>query len=106
MLLSFELSIPRNNSGNGKWSGEGECYAQIRSFRKNAPKFGYYTYNFGDGWCAGITVREVTSSCAKLLRKQSLGFCGYDWMIDSIVDYGEILNTSQRKEKANKETVK
>src|SRR6266700_1053018 len=83
MLVSFELSMPGNSAWNGRWSGDGVCYAQVRSYRKALPfKLGYYDYDFGDGWRASVTVREITSTAATKLRKQSQGFCGYDWMID------------------------
>jgi len=96
MILAYTLSMPRNNAWNGKWSGEGQLYVRVRSYRKgqvaqkildNQP----YPYNFGDGWVARIDVREVTSAEARKLRKKSAGFCGYDWMIDTIVLYGKPL---------------
>ena len=34
MMISFDLSMPSNNSWNGKWSGEGRLYAKVMSFRK------------------------------------------------------------------------
>ena len=98
MLMSFELSMPGVASWNGKWSGEKNMYVIVRSFGKKAPKIGYYGYSFGDGWRAAVTVREVTSAAARKLRKDSAGFCGYDWMVDSIISHGKILNDSQRKE--------
>ena len=102
MLISFELSMPSNNSWNGKWSGEGRCYVIIKSFRKmpSTFKLGYYTYNFGDGWRAGVTVREVTSTAARKLRKQSVGFAGYDWMVNEIITYGQIKPLEERTRKA------
>lgn len=48
MQVSFELSMPNNNSWNGKWTGDGECYCVIRTM-KEPPKLGRYSYNFGDG---------------------------------------------------------
>lgn len=45
----------------------------------------YYTYSFGDGWIAAVSVRE-----AKHREKASGNFCGYNWMIDKIIAYGEI----------------
>ena len=85
--------MPGVNSWNGKWSGANNVYAIIKSFRNKSkiiPKLGRYTYAFGDGWCAAVAVREITKPAAKMLRKQSAGFCGYDWMVDSIISYGEI----------------
>lgn len=94
-MLVFELSMPRNNSWNGKWSGEEKKYIRTRSLRHlsickkivdNSP----YIYSFGDGWVASVTVRETTSEQARKLIKQSDGFCGYDWMIDEIIKDGKI----------------
>lgn len=97
MLVSFELSMPMNNSWNGKWSGEGRCYVRVRNVgtsKKAREKWekliGHHSHRWDDGWTACVTVREVTSTAASKLRKQSVGFYGYDWMIDSITRCGEI----------------
>ena len=98
MLLCFELSMPNNNSWNGKWSGEGNLYARVRNVRseKVAKKLlaaeSWY-YNFGDGWSANVSVKETDATAARKIRKQSKGFCGYDWMIDSIFTHDEIRTT-------------
>lgn len=99
MILCFELSMPSNNSGDGKWTGENKFYAIIKSFKtkkseKSALKIldkGYFDYDFGDGWRAGISVKKVDSKEARNLRKRSIGFCGYNWMVDSIIDNLKIL---------------
>jgi len=92
MILSFTLSMPNVGSWNGKWTGESNLYARTRSFaRSNVAKGqeilskGHFRYNFGDGWSAAVAVKEVSSSDAAKIRKHSRGFCGYDWMIDSII---------------------
>lgn len=91
MILSFTLSMPNNNAWDGKWSGEGKLYAVTRSFssgNKRAQQIldkGYFTYNFGDGWTAGIHVRKVDAKEAARIRKKSRGFYGYDWMVKSII---------------------
>lgn len=92
MLISFELSMPNNNAWNGKWSGEGRCYARVRSYEnpQSWMEKDYYYYNFGDGWGAGVTVKKVDAEQARKLRKASVGFCGYEWMIDSIEKHGRI----------------
>lgn len=51
---------------------------------------GYFTYTFGDGWVAAVTVREVDAQTKRRLLKESEGFCGYDWMVDSILSHGKI----------------
>ena len=30
-IVCFELSMPSNNAWNGRWSGEGRCYARINN---------------------------------------------------------------------------
>jgi hypothetical protein len=99
-ILCFELSMPNVGSWNGRWSGEGRCYARIRKFgrskaaKEQAAKIlteGSYYYNFGDGWAASVSVREVTAAEAGKIERRSAGFCGYEWMIDSIIRDGEIL---------------
>lgn len=95
MLLSFELTMPNNNSWNGKWSGEGSLYAVVKNIRskKVVQKLldgGSWYYNFGDGWGANVSVTEVNAQTAKKIRKASKGFCGYNWMIDSIMYHDEI----------------
>lgn len=83
----FILSMPRNNSWNGKWSGEGNNYSVAKRLtaKKAAQLESYYYYSFGDGWAAGVTIRP-----AKPREKVSGKFCGYEWMIESILLNGEI----------------
>lgn len=85
--LIFKLSMPSNNSWNGKWTGADREYTVARKVSDKRAKElkDYYSYNFGDGWVAGITVRE-----AKPRERATNKFCGYDWMIDSIIYHGEI----------------
>lgn len=97
MLMSYELSMSSNNAWNGRWTGENDLYAVVRRYdvppAPNGKQLagGHFRYAFGDGWVAAITVREVTSTAAAKLRKQSKGFCGYEWMITSIERHGTIL---------------
>ena len=97
MIVAFELSMPGRNSWNGKWSGEGRPYVIVKSFRRNPPKLGRYGYNFGDGWYASVNAREVSQSEARTLRAKSKGFCGYDWMVESIIQDGAIYGPTQPK---------
>jgi len=99
VILCFELSMPNIGSWNGKWTGEGRPYVIVKNFgrskkaTKKAQKIlekGYFHYNFGDGWAAGVSVRDVDSKEAQRLRRKSCGFSGYDWMVQSIQDHGEI----------------
>jgi hypothetical protein len=100
MTLAFELSMPGVGSWNGKWSGEGRCYAIIKTFRgkkeaERAAKLasqGSFGWSFSDGWYASVSVRSVTATEARSLRKRSVGFAGYDWMVKSILMYGQIFD--------------
>jgi len=99
MLIKFTLSMPSNNSWDGKWSGEGNLYAVVYSTRaeksvgERITQKGYFHYSFGDGWAAGITAKEIDSATARKVRRLSKGFCGYDWMVRSIVLHNEIKST-------------
>lgn len=95
MIISFELGMPSNNSWNGKWSGEESRHVVVENIRaeKRTQKLvdkGYWSYNFGDGWVASVTATKVDAKQARRLRKQSSGFCGYNWMIRSIKMHDEI----------------
>jgi hypothetical protein len=123
--LSFELTMPNVGSWNGKWTGSDKKYFVIRKLdnetadkimkdAKSTPIYegffqpklvGYsplrenYYYNFGDGWGANICVEQVDAKEASRRRKKSIGFYGYEWMVDSIIRFGDILNDKQHKEK-------
>jgi hypothetical protein len=95
MILSFTLSMPCNNSWNGRWSGEKQNYVVCRSVRSTEKANsiiakGYFSYSFGDGWVAAVKVRQVDKNEAAKLHRSSDGFCGYDWMIQSIIDNEKI----------------
>lgn len=89
----FKLSIPGNNSWNGKWSGDGGNYTITKSVTdKRAKELGLsdncekdWYHNFGDGWTACITGR-VLSKGERVAK--SRGFYGYDWMVKNIWLYG------------------
>lgn len=99
MWLCFTLTMPNVGSWNGRWSGEGNYYAVVRNFRSQKAIAAaqllesYYHYNFGDGWSAGIHVTEVDGKEVRRIKRKSKGFCGYEWMIDSIIQNGKILNS-------------
>ena len=99
MWLCFRLSMPNVGSWNGKWTGEGDFYAVVRSFKtKQSLEVAkllkeYYHYDFGDGWAAGISITKVDLKEVRAIKKNTKGFCGYEWMIDSIVKNGKILNS-------------
>ena len=102
MILSFQLGMPNVGSWNGKWTGADRKYFVVRNVSKrwieNQPHFeklvkdgrdGWY-YNFGDGWGASVDVEIIDGAEARRRRKVSAGFCGYEWMITSIMHDGKI----------------
>lgn len=102
MILSFVLSMPNVGSWNGHWTGEQDFYAKVVNFGRSKKAdekakaildTGYYHYNFGDGWSAGISVKQIDAKEAAKIRKKSKGFCGYDWMVKSIIDNNKIQTT-------------
>ena len=103
MMLAFTLTMPGRSSWNGAWSGDGAPYVLLRAIRwpereRAAALLSQqpYPYSWPDGWRATVTVREVSSNDARRLRRTSRGFCGYDWMVDSLLKNGSI---SPAKEK-------
>lgn len=99
MLVAFELSMPSKASWNGKWSGENRPYVVVKNFCKaNAEETkilekldtGEFHYRWEDGWCACVSLRKVDAKEAAKLRKASVGFFGYNWMIESILKHGKI----------------
>jgi hypothetical protein len=91
MLYSFELTMPGVNSWNGRWSGANNKYVLVRSVLKSNPvEEKTYLYDFEDGWRAAVYVKIIDAKQARHLRKHSDGFCGYNWMVDEILQFGEI----------------
>lgn len=111
MNVAFILSMSNRGSWNGGWSGERNIYAVVRSYgsrrfyeeeiRPLVAKGSFY-YSWGDGWGASVAVKAVDAAEAKSLRKRSKGFCGYEWMIQSILVRGKILADHQIPENEGK----
>ncbi len=93
MFIAFTLSMPGVASWNGQWTGSGKKYVRVLTIHKAAEEIvqgSPYRYDFGDGWAASVFAVEVDAKDARRLRRQTDGFCGYDWMIDSIRVKGKI----------------
>lgn len=97
MIVCFELTMPNRGSWNNRWSQEKSRHIITKTDRQIGKKKceeldgkSFY-YNWSDGWTAGISCRIVDRKEAAALRKQSCGFCGYDWMVDSIIRRGKIV---------------
>jgi len=101
-LISFQLTMPNKGSWNGKWSGENQKYYVVynmsdkffksREYLKELLDKGHdnWYYSWGDGWGANVKAEIINSAEAKKRRKISKGFCGYNWMVDSIISHGAI----------------
>ena len=108
MIISFELTMPNVGSRNGKWTGADKKYYLIKKVSKRffdkqeyfkdikeKGKDSWY-YNFGDGWGADVRAEIIDGKEAAKRRKQSKGFSGYDWMVESIIFYG-VIEFKQKK---------
>lgn len=105
MTLAFILSMPNRASWNGRWSGDGDIFAltkrfaskkaqqQAKTILTNQP----YSYDFGDGWRASVEVLSLDANGARTIRRKSKGFCGYDWMVGSILNDGNIYGPMRPK---------
>lgn len=105
-LVAFTLSMPGVGSWNGKWTGADRCYARVHKVaRKDLDGLvGGYHYNFGDGWRAYVNACEISAGEARKSRRKSVGFAGYDWMIDSILRDRRIIAPSDRQVEAQAAT--
>jgi hypothetical protein len=99
----FILTMPSNNAWNGKWTGEGRLFCIVKRYQKNSPilknvdKSNCHYYDFGDGWGAFVKIERIDADKAKLYRKKSKGFYGYDWMVNEIEEHGRILSRTERE---------
>lgn len=102
MKVSFQLTMPNNSAWNGKWTGADKLYYHVKTITSKAGKdrimellerkdWRSWYYNFGDGWGAAVKMEIVEANEARRRAKQSSGFCGYEWMIDSILKHGKII---------------
>ena len=100
-MLLFTLSMPNVGSWNGKWTGEGRTYCRSRKVSRDKEKEldgkSFY-YDFGDGWCANVSVKKVYANEAGKAMRKSMGFCGYEWMINEIVTLGKIKTLKERRQ--------
>jgi hypothetical protein len=101
--------MPNVGSWNGKWTGADRKYYVIEKisdkYMKSKDHFkellekkkDSWHYSWNDGWGANVKAEIIDAAEAKKRRKISAGFCGYDWMIDTIKWYGAPMNTAEVK---------
>ena len=99
-MIAFILTMPNRGSWNGRWSGENDLHAIVKTERSvpNDIVGKSYRYTWDDGWSASISVEKVDCKTGNKLRKESRGFYGYNWMVDSIIKKGVIEYESEDKE--------
>lgn len=92
-MIAFFLNMPSRGSWNNQWSGEGRLYARVRKDCEVPKEYidQSFSYRWDDGWVASVEIKKVDSKEAAKIRKNSVGFYGYDWMIDSIIDHRKII---------------
>ena len=98
--VEFRLAMPNRGSWDGKWSGEDRNYTLVRDFdadRASQLDGRSWSYSWPDSWRAEVSARVVSEGEA---LEQSHGFNGYDWMVASILRYGEIYADHERPETA------
>lgn len=91
-MVVFTLSMPGIGSWNVQWSGQGKVYARAypnRMVPKEVIGKSFY-HSWDDGWSACVDVEKMDYKDANKLMKNSSGFMGYDWMIESIIRCGDI----------------
>jgi hypothetical protein len=96
--IAYTLSMPNVGSWNGKWTGAAKVYIRVRTYsdkdarviRVLGRKYPSAYYDFGDGWGASIAIEKVDGKEKIKRNKRSAGFCGYEWMIDSLEEFGDI----------------
>lgn len=108
-IVSFQLTMPNIGSWNGRWTGESNKYYVIEKISdrylnsqehfKTLLEKGkdYWHYSWNDGWGANVTAEIIDASEARKRRKESKGFCGYEWMITTIKHYGKPMNDAETK---------
>lgn len=103
-VLLFEYGHSKINTWDKKWSGEGKVFAKevplTTKKREKLIELGFdlhrgakktFTYDFGDGWVANVTMTVGNKKDFEGIMKLSEGFMGYDWFIDSILENGKIV---------------
>ena len=104
MTLTFILSMPGCGSWNGKWSGAGRLYAVTRTIGDRRAKqllaSQPFSYSWPDRWRASVEVKQIAGAALRQVKKQSSGFGGYDWMINSILLRGKIMADHEIDEEA------
>jgi hypothetical protein len=92
--VEFRLSMPGANTASGSWSGAGKDYLVVKTLTDKIALnllgergTRSWSYAWSDGWVAQVSARILPPGGKSV---KSAGFAGYDWMVSSILAYGEI----------------
>lgn len=108
-IVSWQLTMPNIGSWNGRWTGESNKYYVIEKisdkYLKSKEHFkelldtgsASWYYSWNDGWGANVRAEIIDAATARKRRKESKGFCSYEWMIQTIKYYGKPMNTAETK---------
>lgn len=68
------------------------CRTLTKRMDEEKLKDGYFYYDFGDGWGASVSTKIVDGAKEKAaeMKNADTGFCGYGWMVESIIEHGVI----------------
>lgn len=95
LIFSLEMQGPTGRP----WNEHGDVYAVIRPLPRKLESVkkarellavGSWSYDFGDGWKAVITVRRANTKDVRKTRRETRGFNGCERMVASIILHGEI----------------
>lgn len=99
-FLLFTLSMPNVGSWNGQWTGREKFYARVIPIKgkigeeraEEILKVKNFYYNFGDGWGMNVEATRINAEESRKVKKNTSGFMGYDWAIDSIIKSLKIIS--------------
>lgn len=92
--MAFILNFPNTPTWNGNFSGSGKFYGMLQRVAKQQEEEldgKTFSYRWEDGWSARIECRKVSAQEAAQIRRNSQGFWGYGWMVESIIKNGAIV---------------
>lgn len=104
IYVCFELTMPNRGSWNNKWSQENDRHYIIKDFCKTYfdehknNLVGSWWYTWSDGWSACVTGEVIDGKESAKRKRMKTKFCGYDWMVNSIIYYGKIMTDTEIKE--------
>ena len=96
-MIVFRLSMPHRGSWNNKWSGESSEHVIVKRDTQQLKELvgKDFRFRWPDGWEALIEVLHFKSTDKEFkdMLKRNTGFCGYNWMVRSIIENGKIVRS-------------